>query len=537
MKGQSKIHLELSFPLDVTPTIESIVPKVQADLLGLEMRKKILGRSILIEKGNFVLNITREMLSLKGRADIDKKPASVQWTENLLPKSKFVRHYKVGIPISIEELLSFSPKKVQQFFKDTKEFSLKGHTFLALDYMEKDIKNSTLLLNLDLQKSSLAFPLFAYEKPVSKPGKAFLKMRFDKGGLSSVETLDLSAETLDVQSSLGFNEKGEFVSAEVQKAIIGPSHFTMSLMNQPHLWTVSLRGASFNLISFMDFYKAQKEKEDREKNQHNVDCTFDFAEITLKNDVILPMAKGRINWRGGELEHYSLTSVKDKEPFINLAYHEGEEEDHFRLTTAGLDVLSHGFDITDTIRAGDVTIEAKRSHGSKKPFVGTVDIRTFRIKDAPILAKLISLASIEGLLSTLTGEGILFVTGGAEFEYDDQKIALQHLELTSSALGLTAKGYVDIKKDTINVEGYVIPANILNQLIGNIPIIGTILSGGKKEHKGLFSVSYSMKGALSDPETSSNPLSVLAPNFVKGLFSSLSKSELDNPTLQEKIEE
>ena len=85
----------------------------------------------------------------------------------------------------------------------------------------------------------------------------------------------------------------------------------------------------------------------------------------------------------------------------------------------------------------------------------------------------------------------------------------------------------------MNTEGYIIPANILNQLIGNIPILGNILSGGSKAHKGLVSMSYTMKGPLADPVVSSNPLSVLAPNFVKGLFSNLTGKGQEVPSLSQ----
>jgi hypothetical protein len=62
-----------------------------------------------------------------------------------------------------------------------------------------------------------------------------------------------------------------------------------------------------------------------------------------------------------------------------------------------------------------------------------------------------------------------------------------------------------------------VPAYSVNRILGKIPLLGPILTGGEGE--GLLAVTYQMAGELDDPEVSVNPLSVLAPGFLRTLFS------------------
>ena len=56
----------------------------------------------------------------------------------------------------------------------------------------------------------------------------------------------------------------------------------------------------------------------------------------------------------------------------------------------------------------------------------------------------------------------------------------------------------------------------VNRVLGAIPLLGNILTGGEGE--GLFAVTYAISGSLEALDVSVNPLSVLAPGFLRNLF-------------------
>jgi len=69
---------------------------------------------------------------------------------------------------------------------------------------------------------------------------------------------------------------------------------------------------------------------------------------------------------------------------------------------------------------------------------------------------------------------------------------------------------------------------IINSLLGQIPILGTILTGEKGG--GIFAASYKVRGPVEKPEMSVNPLSALAPGFLRNLLSGTGNGASDGGT-------
>ena len=88
--------------------------------------------------------------------------------------------------------------------------------------------------------------------------------------------------------------------------------------------------------------------------------------------------------------------------------------------------------------------------------------------------------------------------------------------MAGTSLGLQAEGTVDLANDTLDLNGAVVPIYVLSNVIGNIPILGNILTNNQTE--GLIAMRYKMRGPMNDPNISVNPLTVLTPGFLRGFF-------------------
>ena len=75
---------------------------------------------------------------------------------------------------------------------------------------------------------------------------------------------------------------------------------------------------------------------------------------------------------------------------------------------------------------------------------------------------------------------------------------------------------VNLDNDTIDVRGTIIPAYVLNSIVGHLPVIGDILTGGDGE--GVFAATYRAQGQLKDTTITVNPLTALAPGILRDLF-------------------
>lgn len=150
------------------------------------------------------------------------------------------------------------------------------------------------------------------------------------------------------------------------------------------------------------------------------------------------------------------------------------------------------------------------------PLTGTVSIGAFRIADAPVLAKILTLGSLTGIGDTLRGEGIFFKRLDLPFAITRNRIHVNDARMSGPAIGLTMNGQVDRASDRIDMEGTLVPAYTINSFLGQVPLIGPLIVG--RDGEGIFAITYTVRGQSDDPAVIVNPLSALAPGFLRRLF-------------------
>jgi uncharacterized protein YhdP len=145
-----------------------------------------------------------------------------------------------------------------------------------------------------------------------------------------------------------------------------------------------------------------------------------------------------------------------------------------------------------------------------------MSMSSFRLLHTPFAVRFLSVAALTGLVDALTGEGFLFAGASAKFTKTRGRIDVADFHSAGPSIGLTSKGTIDMDANTIDLKGALVPAYAFNSILGNIPIIGDFLQGGKGE--GLFSATYSVTGNLSEPKIDVNGWSALAPGFLRHMF-------------------
>ena len=142
----------------------------------------------------------------------------------------------------------------------------------------------------------------------------------------------------------------------------------------------------------------------------------------------------------------------------------------------------------------------------------TLVIDNFKVKKIPVLAKILTLASLQGIADLLTGEGIRFT----DFEMKSSKVnnltTIEEIYAIGPAISLMMDGYIK-KNEVVSLRGTLVPATTINRTISSIPLIGDILVG-KKVGEGVFGVSFKIKGHPDNLKTTVNPIKTLTPRFI-----------------------
>ena len=148
--------------------------------------------------------------------------------------------------------------------------------------------------------------------------------------------------------------------------------------------------------------------------------------------------------------------------------------------------------------------------------IGGATLIDFKVRDLPVLARILALPSLQGPRDMVGGEGISFNSGSVTYRLQDDILRLRDGRIGGGSIGLTISGDYDTSTDAIHMGGTVVPAYQANKLLGRIPLLGTLLTGRKGE--GLFGFTYRIGGKVSVPSVAINPASLLTPGIVRRLF-------------------
>ena len=149
-------------------------------------------------------------------------------------------------------------------------------------------------------------------------------------------------------------------------------------------------------------------------------------------------------------------------------------------------------------------------------------IDNFKVKEVPVFAKLLSLASLQGIADLLTGEGIRFTDFEMKFSNKKNLTTIEEMYAIGPAVSILMDGYIESKK-VVSLRGTLVPATTINRSIASIPLLGNILVG-KKIGEGVFGVSFKIKGSPKNLKTTVNPIKTLTPRFITRTLEKIKKN-------------
>ena len=141
-------------------------------------------------------------------------------------------------------------------------------------------------------------------------------------------------------------------------------------------------------------------------------------------------------------------------------------------------------------------------------------IRKFDVKNEATIAEIDNRSKAKK--SGQKRDGLSFKRLTVPFTADTEFVRIGDSLIRGDDLGATAEGVIRKSDGAIDITGTIIPAYGLNSFVGNIPLLGTILTGGKGE--GIFGLAYAMGGTMAKPKFQVNPVSALAPGILRKFF-------------------
>lgn len=390
---------------------------------------------------------------------------------------------------------------------------LTGPTDVDLTYRSRRERRSEVLLKADLTPATLDLAPAGWSKPPGVRGSADLAFDFNGGDLTAIRTIRLSAPGLAFDGQASF--AGKAWTLDIARATLGETQLAGRVRPQGGGYAASLQGPVLDLGRILDGGLGDK-KGGTATTPVRLDARFDRvllgdgrALTGVAADLQIDATGHRRGQARGRLSQGGAVTV-------SLA--PGPDgRDRLEAETDNFGAVLSTVTGRDSFRGGSLRVTGLVGGAAgRDAIVGSVRGSDFRMVRAPAATKLLSVLSLTSLVSLLQGDGLPFSDLRFDYVWADGRLTARQGRMYGGAIGGTFEGVVDTRASTLDMEGTVVPAYTLNNLLGNIPILGTLLAGGRDE--GVFAANFRVAGPLDDPGVSVNPLSALAPGILRKIF-------------------
>lgn len=506
--GDAAVNLTLKFPLKKTLRVDELDILAAADVKNFSQRSAALGQDA--RDGDMKLRVDRTGLDVSGHLTLGTVPATVEMRRNFADNAPIVGRTRARGRLGTADRTAFGFDFVPY---------LDGPADVAVEYIERPGGRNEVTLEAGLTAATLSFPQLEWSKPAGQPGTAKGRVAIAGGKATSLPEFSLTAGTpaaaLNARGNLTFAQDGKTVSrVELASLKVGLTDARGTAVRAGRGFAIAVVGPSFDVGPFT------RDKTPPAADRPPLDLKVDVDRLYFDTDRLLYAVRLEGQRATERWENFDLSARTGPEltmgnhVVLELKTVSGRQTLNGRVENAG--EFLRAVDITPNVIGGRIEVKgATDERRPGRPLAGHLHMSEFRLVRAPILARVLSVALLTGLLDSLRGEGVGFSSFDLEFLYSDPKLEIVEARASGSAIGMTAKGVLDVDTDQIEIDGTIVPANLINSLPSRIPLIGELLTGGGG---GLFAATYRVSGALAEPRVTVNPLSTLAPGFLRNIF-------------------
>lgn len=377
------------------------------------------------------------------------------------------------------------------------------------------------LSDADILMSSLG-----WRKP---PGQRAV-LTFDlvplENGKIDLRDVSLQGDDLTVRGTMRLDENRQPISFNFPTVALNQqTQLDMSGdFGSGKIWKVRVKGTSYDGRQFFrSLFSAGQVSENQPQLPEDtpgldvdakIDTVIGYFDTTLKD---LAFTAQR---RDNRLSYLDLHGqLNGKSPFAARVQSKKNEPRQLLAdaTDAGNAFRLVGF--YPTARGGEVSLRVNLDGSGPVQKSGTLFAHDFRISNDQVVEEVLAGQAARKVAQEQPPQNfnqLQFDRMRAQFSVGSGQFILHEAAINGPALGATLRGSIDFKREQMNLSGTYVPFYGINSAIELIPILGGLLAGRSGE--GLFGITFAVQGPTRNPDVKVNPVSVLAPGFLRQLF-------------------
>lgn len=497
--GQAAVRTRLSVPLSKSAKLTDAEFTANANLSGV-VADGLFG-DLRLRAETLELKLDSDAADLRGRAEIGGSVLDVHLVERRSSGAAFRREVAFDGTVNLDDL--------QVIGLDTSDVLSGAGRMTGLVRMGADdgIEGEA---DINLDGIGVQIEGIPWQKQPSSAGSVSGSFVRPADGPVRLKNLKAQAPGLVLQGDVALSPAGRLLDLRLERFDVAGSALSLVARQSTEnaRWQAQLTGLRLDLRPFRDL-PGSDDLSGGPLDGATIDLVLE--ELVIDDDVTITRAKGELEMESPRPTG-SITGLINGEADFNASASRDLAGWRFTLTSEEAGAVLSAVGLGSAIRKGRMNV-----HGVSTDDVtmsGLATIEDFTLTETPALARLISLASFTGIGEALSGRGLSFSRAEFPFSYANDRIDIPKGRMAGPSVGLTAEGFYSFGDDQLRFVGNLIPAYSISQVLGQIPLLGTILGGDQ----GLFGVTYVVEGPSSAPTVTVNPLSALAPGILRRMF-------------------
>jgi hypothetical protein len=513
--GDAQLDVNVKFPA---------LKDLPADLVKVDITGQLnniflpnLVKDMALSGGPFELVVDDEAVKVSGAGKLDTSDLNFSWSQFLSLKDK---PYSYVVDASL-----VTSRELRNRFGANLDDYIEGTVPVTVQYKDFGNGRATVDVDADVTPSVLKIEPFNYYKVAGVAGNATTTVTLQNGEAQKVSALNITTPELTIQNAeLIFGKVGN--AWDIRSAVFPTFKLLANDFNlivdlpAPKTLKLTVKGNSFDARPFMHKERVPGQPVVPYQGP-SIFATIHTGRIATFKDRFMNNARVTFDMaQNGDIRRLDVDAIAGRGAVqMRLGpYQNGIMAIRLMADDAGAALKASG--MYENVLGGKLSVIGQAPNiMSPYRILGTVQLNDFRAVNTPVIARLMNTLGPQGL-ADLGKEGVGFAQLESKFEWLLRKngdlYILKDGRTKGSSIGLTFEGEINGQTQRIDIHGNVVPMSEVNNFISNIPLVGTILSGGSEG--GVFAATYTIKGPQKKPEVSINPLSIIAPGIIRRIL-------------------
>jgi hypothetical protein len=504
LQGKARAVVGLKLPMIKDVPRERVTITQEVSLSEAAVKNILPG--VDLTDGAFAIELNKETLAVTGPAKLNGVAAKIDWR-----KARAGGEAKVAVETTLTESMR-------------EKLGIKLGAYMSGDVPVKlSIENATKdkrRIDVDADLSAVAMQVAAagWARPAIKATRATFTFVEDGKSGRRIEDLRLDGKGLSVSGSLSLNANNTLRVIDLDEIRLSEDDvFSIRMEPGDGITNITLTGNAFDARPYIKNLISPNKAEGGGEGPKGGDFVVNarFKSVTAHRGESVRNVVATFATAAGKITSMELNGafVSGFPISITLQPVAGGRSIRVLSTDGGSALRAANF--YSKVAGGDLDFSAIMANAPGSPIRnGELVLKRFDVRNEATLAELDSRGRPKK--SGPRVDGVSFKRLRMPFTTDQKFVRLCNIELKGNDLGGVAQGIIRKSDGAIDITGTMIPAQGINGFLDDVPLLGQILTGGKGE--GFFGITFALGGTISKPKTQMNPLSALAPGFLRKAF-------------------